>query len=85
MYSTKKMYEEKNTALACFKTYINALYRSVLFTDGVISYIAQTQHFRESQFQKIKTEALVAMNLIFKKHIYLSMFSKYLDQSDQFY
>ena len=72
-------------ALACVKTYINALYRSVFFTDGVISYIAQTQHFRESQFQKIKTEALVAMNLIFKKYIYLSMFSKYFHQSDQFY
>ena len=70
MYSTKKMYKEKNTALACFKTYINALYRSVLFTDGVISYIAQTQHFRESQFQKIKSKLKLSLRFDFQK-VYL--------------
>ena len=37
------------------------------------------------KFQKTKTEAPVVINLFFKKYIYLSMSSKYFDQSDQFY
>ena len=80
-----KMYHEKNTVFACFKRQVNALYRSVLSSNGIISYIAQIQYFRESQFQKTKTEAPVVINLFFKKYIYLSMSSKYFDQSDQFY
>ena len=47
-----KLYEEKNTVFTCFKTYVNYLYQSVLSSDGIISYIAQTQHFRESQIPK---------------------------------
>ena len=47
-----KLYEEKNTVFVCFKTYVNYLYRSVLSSNGIISYIAQTQHFRESQIPK---------------------------------
>ena len=80
-----KMYHEKNTVFACFKRQVNAPYRSVLSSNGIISYIAQIQYFRESQFQKTKTEAPVVINLFFKKYIYLSMSSKYFDQSDQFY
>ena len=47
-----KLYEEKNTVFACFKTCVNYLYRSILSSSGIISYIAQTQHFRESQIPK---------------------------------
>ena len=47
-----KLYEEKNTVFACFKTYVNYLYRSVLSFNGIISYIAQTQYLRESQIPK---------------------------------
>ena len=40
--------------------------------------------FVNFKFQKIRTEAPFAMNLIFKKYIYLSMSFKYFHQSDQF-
>ena len=47
-----KLYEEKNNVFDFFKTYLNYLYRSVLSSNGMISYIAQTQHFREYQIPK---------------------------------
>ena len=37
---------------ACLKTYVNALYRSVLTSNGMILFIAQNQHFRESEIPK---------------------------------
>ena len=64
---------------------VNALYRSVLTSNGSLLYIAQTQHFCESQIPKIKSEASVVINLFFKKYIYLSMSSSYFHQSDPFY
>ena len=37
------------------------------------------------KFQKTKTEALVVINLFFRKYIYLTMSPSYFHQSDQFY
>ena len=73
-----KLYEEKNTNFNCFKTYLSYLYRSVLSSNSIISYISRTQHFRESQIPKDQSWS-------FKKCIYLSMSPSYFDQSDQFY
>ena len=47
-----KLYEEKNMIFACFKTYANYLYQSVLSSNCIISYISQIQYFRKSQIPK---------------------------------
>ena len=65
-----KLYEEKNTVFACFKTYVNYLYRSVLSSNGIISYIAQTQHFRESQIPKDQNWSSRCDKFVFQK-VYL--------------
>ena len=80
-----KLYEEKNTVFACFKTYVNYPYRSILYSYDIISYIVQTLDFLNLIFQKIKTDAHVVINLFFKKYIYLSISPTYFYQSDQFY
>ena len=65
-----KLYEEKNTVFAFFKTYVNYLYRSVLSSNGIISYIAQTQHFRESQIPKDQNWSSRCDKFVFQK-VYL--------------
>ena len=80
-----KQYEEKITFFTSFKAYVNYLYCSVLSSNCIISYIAQTQHFRNLKFQKTKTEAPVVINLFFKKYIDLSISRIYFHQSDQLY
>ena len=53
MYSTRQIVGTKRrTVFACFKTYVNCLSQSALYYDGITSYIAQTQHFRESRIPK---------------------------------
>ena len=63
---------KRKTWFLLVSKHVNALYGSVLTSNGSILYIAQNQHFRESQIPKIKTEASVVINLFFKKYIYLS-------------
>ena len=63
---------KRKTWFLLVSKHVNALYGSVLTSNGMILYIAQNQHFRESQIPKIKTEASVVINLFFKKYIYLS-------------
>ena len=63
----RKLYEEKNTVFVCFKTYVNYLYRSVLSSNGIISYIAQTQHFRESQIPKDQNWSFRCDKFVFQK------------------
>ena len=62
-----KLYEEKNTVFACFKTCVNYLYRSILSSSGIISYIAQTQHFRESQIPKDQNWSSRCGKFVFQK------------------
>ena len=68
-----KLYEEKNTVFAFFKTYVNYLYRSVLSSNGIISYIAQAQHFREYQIPEDQTSSSrfdkFVCNLYLFKHV----------------
>ena len=82
-----KLYEEKNTVFACFKTYANYLYQSVLSSNCIISYhiFLRFSISVNLKFQKIKTEALVVINLFFRKYIYLSISPSYFHQSDQFH
>ena len=52
-----KLYEEKNTVFACFKTYVNYLYRSVLSSNGIICYCYWSKcycfsHSRDSRVQR---------------------------------
>ena len=68
-----KLYKEKNTVFVCFKTYVNPLYRSVPSTDGVISYIAQTQHFREFQIFKRSKLKLPLQWICFSKSIFIEV------------
>ena len=63
---------KRKTWFLLVSKHVNALYGSVLTSSGSILYIAQTQHFHESQIPKIKTEASIVINLFFKKYIYLS-------------
>ena len=65
-----KLFEQKNTVFACFKTFVNYLYRSVLSSNGIISYIAQTQHFRESQIPKDQNWSSRCDKFVFQK-VYL--------------
>ena len=65
-----KLYEEKKMVFAFFKTYVNYLYRSVLSSNGIISYIAQTQHFRESQIPKDQNWSSRCDKFVFQK-VYL--------------
>ena len=65
-----KLYEEKNTVFAFFKTYVNYLYRSVLSSNDIISYIAHTQHFREHQIPKDQNWSSRCDKLVFQK-VYL--------------
>ena len=65
-----KLHEEKNTAFACFKTCVSYLYRSILSSSGIISYIAQTQHFRESQIPKDQNWSSRCDKFVFQK-VYL--------------
>ena len=51
-YQRSRRYEEKNTAFACFKTYVNYLSESALSSNDIIIYIVQTQPFCESQIPK---------------------------------
>ena len=62
-----KLYEEKNTVFACFKTYVNYLYRSVLSSNGIISYITQTQDFCESQITKVQNWNSRCDKFVFQK------------------
>ena len=79
-----KLQVEKNTVFACFRTYINCLYRSILSFSCIISFIISIS--MKLKFQKTKTEAPAAIiNLFFKKYIYLSMSPGYFHQSDRFY
>ena len=59
-----------NTVFACFKTYVNYLYRSVLSSNGIISYITQTQHFCESQITKVQNWNSRCDKFVFQK-VYL--------------
>ena len=65
-----KLFEQKNTVFACFKTFVNYLYRSVLCSNGIISYIAQTQHFRESRISKYQNWSSRCDKFVFQK-VYL--------------
>ena len=66
----RKLCEEKNTVFACFKTYVNYLYRTVLSSNGIISYIAQAQHFREPQISKGQNRSSCCDKFVFQK-VYL--------------
>ena len=66
----RKLCEEKNTVFACFKTYVNYLYRTVLSSNGIISYIAQAQHFREPQISKGQNRSSYCDKFVFQK-VYL--------------
>ena len=88
-----KLYEEKNTVFACFKTYVNYLYRSVLSSDGIISYIAQTQHFCEYQIPKDQNWSSHCDKFVFQKvylfkhvsQLLLSIWSVLLEYLHHFY
>ena len=43
---------KRKTRFFLVSKHVNALYRLVLTSSGSIMYIAQTQHFRESQIPK---------------------------------
>ena len=58
---------EKNTVFACFKTYVNYLSWSGLYPNDIISYIAQTQHFRESQIPKDQNWDSLCDKFVFQK------------------
>ena len=47
-----KLCKEKKTVFACVKTYVNALYQSVLTSNVILLCIAQNQHFRKSEIPK---------------------------------
>ena len=65
-----KLFEQKNTVFACFKTFVNYLYRSVHCSNGIISFIAQTQHFRESRISKYQNWSSRCDKFVFQK-VYL--------------
>ena len=62
-----KLYKKKNTVINCFKTYVNYLYLSVFSSNGIISYIAQTQHFRECQIPKDQNWSSSSDKFVFQK------------------
>ena len=88
-----KLYEEKNTVFAFFKTFVNHQYRSVLSSNGMISYIAQTQHFREYQIPKdqnwsSRCDKFVFLKVYLFKHVYKllpSIWSVLLEYLHYFY
>ena len=60
-----KLYEEKNTVFACFKTYVS--YYTDQFFLPIISYIAQNQHFREYQIPKDQNWSSRCDEFVFQK------------------
>ena len=85
-----KLYKEKNTVFACLKTYVNALYRSVLTSNGMILFIAQNQHFCESEIAKDQNWSFCCDKFAFHlfKHVFQllpSIWSVLLEYLHHFY
>lgn len=84
MYSTSQIVLREEHSFCLFEN-ISKLPISTNSSNDIISQIAQTQHFHESQIPKDQTDASVVINVFFKKYIYLTVFPNYFHQSNQFY